>query len=274
MHPVSPAHPVLPTLFDTPYLHFVVTAMGVGNSPALVWADDLHEPTSAIIWDKGHSLYFGGDAHNTDFNEVIKSYFIDNLIPEARQRALGILKFYFANDDWRGVLASILPNLPIEEWGRALYRLIPSPGIVPEPPLPPRMQIHLIDEVFLQQKSLPNIYLLIEEIESCWTSLEHFTDQGFGYCVVDESAGVVSWCTSEYVSPGVCGIGIETLQSHQEQGLATAAAHAFAHHAARLNWQAYWDCWQNNIPSNRVAEKISFQKVTDYTIAVAKLTDL
>ncbi len=271
MHSMSPAHPVLPTLFDTPYLHFVVTAMGVGNSPALVWTDDLHEPTSALIWDKTHSLYFGGDAHNSAFTDVIQSYFADNLIPEARQRQLGILKFYFANNDWRSAIPSLLPDLTIQERGRVLYRLASSAGTIPAPSLPPRTQLYLIDEAFLRQNTLPNIHLLIEEIESCWTSLEHFTDQGFGYCVVGDSAGVVSWCTSEYVSPGVCGIGIETLQSHQQHGLATAAASAFAQRAARLDWQTYWDCWQNNTPSNRVAEKVGFQKVTDYTIAAAKL---
>lgn len=33
MHPVAPSHPDLPTLFDAPYLHFVVTAMEVGKLP-------------------------------------------------------------------------------------------------------------------------------------------------------------------------------------------------------------------------------------------------
>src|SRR4051812_11235136 len=100
MHPISPAHPALPALFDVPYLNFVVTAMGVGNSPALVWADDLHAPTSALIWDKTHNLYFGGDSYNEAFNQTLREFFTDSLMPKAKQDQLGILKLNFSNEDW------------------------------------------------------------------------------------------------------------------------------------------------------------------------------
>ena len=92
MHPISPAHPALPALFDVPYLNFVVTAMGVGNSPALVWADDLHMPTSALIWDKTHSLYFGGDAHNEAFNQALHDFFAKNSHPQSTARSVRHLK--------------------------------------------------------------------------------------------------------------------------------------------------------------------------------------
>lgn len=271
MHPISPAHPVLPALFDVPYLNFVVTAMGVGNSPALVWSDDLHMPTSALIWDKSHSLYLGGDAHNEAFNQTLRDFFAESLIPKAQQDQLGILKLYTANDAWRTKMTSLLPNLSLQDRDRVLYRFNPSAQTAPAPNLPPRMQVQLIDETLLQNNTLHGINALIEEIESCWTSLEHFTDQAFGYCVLDEMAGVISWCTAEYVSPGVCGIGIETLEPYQKHGLATITAQTFVQHAMRLGWQVHWDSWLNNTPSIRVAEKAGFERVTEYPISIAVL---
>ncbi len=271
MHPISPAHPALPTLFDTPYLNFVIKAMEAGNSPALAWVDDTHMPTSALIWDKTHSLYFGGDSNNETFNQTLCEFFSDSLIPKAQQDKLGILKLYFANDDWHSEASSLLRDITLQERARALYRLDPTAELVPSPVLPPQMGLHLIDEALLQDQTMMGINQLIEEIESCWTSLEHFIDQGFGYCIVDETAGIVSGCTAEYVSAGICGVGIETLEAYQRQGLATAAATAFLEYAGRLGWQVNWDSWLNNIPSIRVAEKVGFQKVTEYQVSVAIL---
>ena len=81
------------------------------------------------------------------------------------------------------------------------------------------------------------------------------------------------WCTAEYVSPGVCGVGIETLEPYQKRGLATVAAQTFVQHAMRLGWQVHWDSWLNNTPSIRVAEKAGFEKVTEYRNAVAQLIE-
>lgn len=272
MHPVAPTHPVLPTLFDVPYLRFVITAMEAGNSHALAWVDDTHTPTSALIWDKTHSLYFGGDAHNTTFNSTLRNFLIDTIIAEARQRAFGILKLYFANDDWHALITSLLPEIDIQEYGRVLYRLDPSADFSQPPRLPTHMRLEIIDSDLLQLQQLPGMAGLMEEIEDCWTSPEHFVDQAFGYCIIHDNDGIISWCTAEYFSPGVCGVGIETLEAYQRQGLATITARAFAQHALRLGWQVNWDCWLKNTPSVHVAKKAGFKRVTEYNIGLIVLT--
>ena len=81
----------------------------------------------------------------------------------------------------------------MQDRARVLHRLSPSSSPQPQASnLPAQMQVQLIDDALLQGNRLPGINALTEEIETCWTSLEHFTDQGFGYCVVDEWAGIVS----------------------------------------------------------------------------------
>ncbi|MCA0454412.1 MAG: GNAT family N-acetyltransferase [Chloroflexi bacterium] len=269
MHPVAPSHPALPDLFDTPYLHFVVTAMGTGNSPALVWADDLHAPTAAFIWDTTHSVYFGGRTDNDTFNIELRHFLAATFLPDVAKRQLGLLKLYTANDAWRSLAPSFFEGMGFEDRMRVLYRLPAAPVFTPAPPLPPHLHLRLIDDDLLGQRSLRSIDPLLEEIQSCWTLLERFLDQGFGYCIVSDTDGILAWCTAEYVSPGVCGVGIETLEAYQGNGLATAIAQAFAQHALSLGWQVHWDAWLTNTPSTRVAEKAGFQKVTEYPITLA-----
>lgn len=269
MHPVAPSHPALPALFDTPYLRFVVTAMGATNSPGLVWADDLHAPTTAFIWDTTHSIYFGGSSDNHTFNDELRQFLASTFIPQAAQRELGVLKLYSPHNDWHTLAPSFFDGLNIEARSRVLYTLPAAPIFAPAPVLPPHLHLLAIDDDLLNQRDLTGIDALLEEIQSCWTLLERFLDQGFGYCIVSDTDGVIAWCTAEYVSPSVCGVGIETLAAHQRAGLATAVAQAFAQHALSLGWQVNWDSWLTNTPSTRVAEKAGFQKVTEYPIWMA-----
>ena len=100
-----------------------------------------------------------------------------------------------------------------------------------------------------------------------WPSIERFVK--FGISLVTEGR-IVCWCTSEYVSKGKCGIGIETLQEHRRRGLATIAASAFVEHCWARRIKSYWECDAENIASRRVAEKVGFTKELDYPIYYGK----
>lgn len=75
---------------------------------------------------------------------------MDNLIPEARQRALGILKLYVANDDWRTEIATFLPDMDVQQHTRVLYRLDPLADLSQPPELPHHMRLQIIDSDLLQ----------------------------------------------------------------------------------------------------------------------------
>jgi RimJ/RimL family protein N-acetyltransferase len=137
--------------------------------------------------------------------------------------------------------------------------------------LPSGLKLRFIDAELLENATLPQLEEVRGEIESGWTSVERFLQEGIGCCVVHEIDGVVCWCTAEYVSSGKCGVGIETVESYQEQGLATVAASAFVQQAASRGWQVYWDSWLANTPSTRVAEKVGFEKLTEYDIRLVML---
>jgi RimJ/RimL family protein N-acetyltransferase len=89
--------------------------------------------------------------------------------------------------------------------------------------------------------------------------------------LISDRYEVVSWCTAEYVSPGQCGIGIETIEAYQRQGFAKVTANAFLQHALSLGWQMYWDTWQGNIASVHVAQNLGFRKLVDYSVLLVQL---
>ncbi|MFN8371847.1 MAG: GNAT family N-acetyltransferase [Anaerolineae bacterium] len=239
-------------LFPDVHLTFMMEAMAAGNSPAQIWVDDVDVPRAAFVWDGTHSVYLAGDG---DFAAVLASI---TLPPP-------ITKVYSAHDT--AYIARLFPACEIFQRERVLFRLTQPPPADWRTHLPSGFDVRLIDRDLLNQ-GLPNTDRVLEEIESCWTELDRFFAQGFGFCVVAKE--IAAWCTAEYVSGKQCGIGIETVEAYQRRGLATLAASAFLEHCLTQGITAHWDAWASNLPSVATAHKIGLQQVTAYSIHIAR----
>jgi hypothetical protein len=261
----------LSKLFDLPHLGFVVDAMCAGNSPSRIWVDDLVRPRSAFIWDTTHSLYFGGEAENAAFNAVLRRFLAETLLPEAQTRQLGIFKLYTSSDTWAKQLPKLFgtDDLPARE--RTHCSLNGMDSVQNAPTAPDGFQILPIKHELLIGSRYKNANRVLEEIESCWNALELFWQNGFGFCVVHEDE-IACWCTAEYVSDHVCGVGIETVEEFQRRGLATCAARAFAQRCVEHGWTAHWDAWSSNLPSVKAGENAGFRKILDYTVHIRMLS--
>ena len=131
-------------------------------------------------------------------------------------------------------------------------------------PLLDGFKLAFLDKPFLD-RDLQNIEYVREEIQWMWPGLARFYEKGFGVCATREDE-VVCWCTAEYVSSTTCGIGIETVESYRNMGIATAVAAEFMRYCRLHNITPYWECEVANIPSMRVAGKLGFRKLKDSTV--------
>ena len=253
MHLTQPS-PELLHLFGQSHLAFMVEAMLAGNSPALAWQD----PETALIWDRAYCIYLGGNLANPRLGEVITSA----LLPMAQQ--FRAFKISLTHDDQGSFIPSLFPEFGNDPYSYRLFTLDPA-AVTTTPIVPPDgFQIRVIDADLLADAERPGHADLVEEIELCWVARDRFLEHGFGVCVLDNT-GAICRCTAEYVSSQTCGIGIATHEAVMGRGLATAAAQVFAQHAIGEKWTVYWDSRTNNLPSIRVAEKVGFKPVMDYT---------
>lgn len=248
--------PQLLKLFNQPHLDFVVQAMIEGNSPAMVWMDDAGE--TALIWDRSHCLYIGGDINHPRLQETITT----TLLPLARP--FNLLKISLTSDEQAPIIPRLFQEFRQEAYPCSLFRLHPSTATRTAFEAPDGFHVRLIGRDLLTDNQSPGRANLVEEIELCWVSQDRFLEKGFGVCMLDEAGAIVCRCTAEYVSPQVCGVGIATYEPVMRRGLATAAAQAFVQQAAERNWTVYWDSWTNNLPSVRVAQKVGFELVTNH----------
>lgn len=252
----------LKNMYNREETAFVIDSMIEGLTHSEVYVDNIEKPNIALVWDRGHCFYFGGEGIDDAKYYEAAEFFKKNLLTQEIKGELRAAKLYFTSERWERVLLDSLTEFKAATYPRTLFRHgfrdisehINSGSIIKE-----------ITKELLVDKEIGNIELMRDEIRSMWKLEKKFLKNGFGYCAL-EGENIVAWCTAEYVSRGACGIGIETLEDYQKRGIATELCLNFVNKCRKLNITPYWDCWTRNIPSVRVAEKAGFERVSDYKI--------
>ena len=93
-----------------------------------------------------------------------------------------------------------------------------------------------------------------------WESDESFLKNGVGFCVMHGDTPA-AWAFSAAVSDDEIDIGVETLERFRGKGLAAAAASEMIRFSLAAGKKPVWACHAGNIGSQKVAEKLGFEKV-------------
>lgn len=126
--------------------------------------------------------------------------------------------------------------------------------------MPPDFEMTQVDSQFLARQDLVNL----DDVRERITAWADFARDGFGFCLVHGNT-IVSQCLADCVSGDACELGIATRRDYRRRGLAslTVAAtveHCLAHQLTKIGWH----CWANNRGSQRTAEKVGFEVVSEY----------
>lgn len=102
-----------------------------------------------------------------------------------------------------------------------------------------------------------------------WGSNEAFLNDGFGFCI-EQNGMTVAECVSIFSGNGFAEIDIVTHEAYQGKGLAQAVATRFIEHCIQNDITPCWDCYVDNIPSQKLASKLSFHHPIEYGLFVRK----
>ncbi len=254
----------LKDFFLLPQIGYIFASMAAGFTPSKFFADNKNKPSFSLAWDRGNCFFFAGEINSiTEARRTIE-FFKTEILKEEIRSELGVAKLYYPSENWEGALVENLKEYKPLVLERVLYKhnLHNIPGNWQG-----KVRVKEIDENLVGNPTLGNLELVTQEIGGMWGTVDRFLENGFGTCALEENE-IICWCTAEYLSQGFCGIGIETIEERQNKGIATATTLAFLNKCSQLGLHPYWDCWKNNIPSVRVAEKTGFEKVIDYRIVL------
>ena len=193
---------------------------------------------------------------------------LSELLPQARGSHDPSVALYPDSPDWIDALEGRLSAYHPLRLFRSLHRfdrqVFEKHACFLEP-LPPEYTLLPIDAALCERFSdLAFAYQLL------WGGTQSFLAHGFGYCVLAD-AELASACDTAFCAAGWAEMGVETRVPYRRQGLARQVATAFILESLRRDLEPAWECWWENEPSQKLAERLGFHWLEDYPVLLIDL---
>ncbi|RPI30659.1 MAG: GNAT family N-acetyltransferase [Chloroflexota bacterium] len=251
-------------LYESLRFNLLVDSVIDGNTPAWVFADDIENPRTALIWNRQDALLLAGDTENDEINTSLGDVIARQIIPDAHRRRIPGHALIYSPADWESKVTLLLPGLKLEKAQRRYYTSAQL-RLSWQDHLPAGYMMSPLDTGLLENPNLANIHPPAGGVLSFWRSIHDFASTGFGYCIL-EGDTVAAWCLTVYASGNDYELGLATMPAYRNRGLATLVASACLEHCAVNGFKPHWHCWDDNLPSIAVAEKTGFENPVKYTV--------
>jgi GNAT superfamily N-acetyltransferase len=252
-------------------LHHVLAIDSIldGHTMGQVYADDVAAPRTALAGTLQGDLYLAGEADDPATNRALGVLITGTVIPRAQAGGVPGLALFYDAPAWEAGMDVVLPGLDPIQVGRRSYRF-QEPKMDWREAVPSGSGLVRLDESRLARRDLPNMEQVTGWVDSFWHSHADFVQHSFGYCLLEGQA-VVSWCLGVFVSGQQVELGLATVPQARGQGYATAVAARCVAHCAEQGLMPHWHCWDDNVASWRVAEKVGFVDPRFYTVYYADI---
>jgi GNAT superfamily N-acetyltransferase len=248
-------YPAVAPLFEPLHHHLALTALLAGAVPGRVFAD--HAATGALAWVQ-YRLFAAGDASG-----ALSAALETEVAPRAHAAGIRHLALYAAPTALPALQAGLGDR--VRPTGYRLYLERPATAAAAwRDRLPACYLVCPVDRALLARDDLENLDPLRAELCSERPSVEAFLRHSFGVCALRGGA-LAGWCLSEYNHAGACEVGIEVLEPHRRQGLATALTLALVERAAAAGLRRVgWHCYAGNLGSVATARAAGFDQIAEY----------
>lgn len=253
-----------------PYSDMMFAGVAAGNNAGIVWADNLENPVSAIVWSEGLQCFqFVGRIDNLKYSDELKSFIDGPIISFLKDKGLDYFEFSADTEAWYPIIYSSLAEREIKESWQRVYKSRPGIQNDIEYVLPKHYTLYKIDESFISSvrndKKVSNPEFLIDYIEQFWGSICDYLKLGFGFAAVNADQ-IVSFSITSFLYNETYSIGVETQEQHRRKGIAGALTKCLLNMLYEKGYKVWWDCMESNIASQKTAEGASL--VLDHTYKV------
>ncbi|NRR13951.1 GNAT family N-acetyltransferase [Bacillus pacificus] len=216
--------------------------------------------TAGLIRTVNGIYYLFGDTCDQNYNEDLFSY-LKIVIEKTEKR----FTLFTSSDEWEMMIeerfSHVLRNIPRMKFQSVTFEERKRDCSKNT------YEVKRIDRRDIERSS----EFTEEYYKEYWGSKETFLNGGFGFCIEQEGM-IVAECVSIFNGNGFAEIDIVTHEAYQGKGLAQAVAARFIEHCIQNDIIPCWDCYVDNIPSQKLASKLSFYNPIEYRLFVRKKT--
>jgi RimJ/RimL family protein N-acetyltransferase len=260
MHELSPPQfPLARSLFN-PLPQFVIPqAVLSGHNPGRIFMNDLTFLRAAFLWTPCGYWFIAGNPEDSASRQALRRLLFSELVPQALARGENGFLLIPSDPGW----SAILHDRQVIPIYRRIHRFDPARFAsfrAHLPGLPAGMSLQK-----LTSENAPLYPAILEEIRMTWGSLESYTAHGYGFVLLQGNEPVSS-CISVFASETTDEISVHTEEKYQRQGWATVTAACFITECLTRGRTPNWECFWENEPSVKLAQKLGFVMVEDYPV--------
>ncbi|MBP1308649.1 GNAT superfamily N-acetyltransferase [Paenibacillus sp. 1182] len=250
-------------LFDTMKHHISIQGVISGIIPGRIF---LSNDGNTAVLSNPQGIFLGGSPDNKAFFKEINMLLQEILLPQlAFKGKLDYVLYYPADEKWEAALETVMKDVRPMKSGRMTFTQHLD-GIAS----PLGEDIVAIDRELLKQRHLAGLEDIIHEILDGWPSQAAYEKNGFGCAAIqhtEEGPAIVSWCLTDWVVGQECELGIQTVASYQKKGWARKVALGALSLAKQRGIDSVgWQCWSDNIASQRTALSVGFTVLADFPV--------
>jgi len=244
--------------------NLVVDSVVDGNTPAWVYCDSQTSPKAALVWNRQDALLVAGSTGDGKLISNLAQVIKNEIVLDAHKRQIPHLSLHFNPQTWSAKVGRLLDGFEPQIVKRRFYSAT-RPKFDWQAHLPKNARIEPIDRSILQGNRLENHEGLLGWVRSFWPSEEHFLENGFGYCLVNDGE-IASWCLTVYASGDHYELAVETIPEFRGRGYATLVAGACVERCIKDGFAPHWHSDETNRSSIAVAQKVGFDKPMGYSV--------
>jgi hypothetical protein len=247
-------------LFQGHKQYIPVFAIIDGNFPGRIFVDNKDSPETALAWAITRWAYIEGNPLNSSFNHSFAKLIRDVIIQDSQKINMSWLEIYTPHSsDWTKMMETSLYEYKPEKhyemvftFDEQKYLSLRKPSFIPDGLEVEKMEFPIIPE------SIQDSPLIKEDFK---------TKTSFGFRLKKDNQ-VISICRSNgFISGNEFMIDIETFEKKERcKGYATRVGKALIDYCIEKGYIPLWETTQDNIPSQKVAEKLGFVENESYPV--------
>lgn len=240
-----------------------------GNNPGEVWVDNLTDPKAAIVFYEGQTGFqFMGEFSEQILKNNLK-FFVYNTAKEFLKNKAEYFDFSLDDERWLDVIKGILQDRNIEESTQLVYKLEDNAFI-------DELEVNdngkQIDSKFIyaiKNGDVTNPEFLLDYLKTWWGTVDNYLEKGHGFAAVEDGK-IVSFAISSSAYGNIQAVGVETLKDYRRKGLAASLIKSLLKLFKEKDIIPWWDCWENNIASQKTAQKNGLELYYKYRVCTIK----
>lgn len=219
-----------------------------------VYVNCLEKLSTVAVMSEDGWFYLLGNEDDEDFNKRLENILIQKTNKEKKP-----ILWFGIPQSWRKRLETY-DLLRIGDFPRVQYDFNYDKYILHTVATPS----YLLESI--NRENVNKVFNYSEDIRAFWETEENFIKHGIGFILLDKD-NIVGHALSASVEDGEVEIDIQTDKSYRGNGIATYLASCLIDECIKRTLIPKWDCAASNIPSNKLAIKLGFEKIKAYSFS-------